>query len=110
MSRNQIRVEFASKSSFAGGVSFGDCGPYERLLGTVAFAIDPDETQLPFICDLEYAPRNPEGLVEFKAVLDIVKPVDLSRGNRKLLFDFSNRGGRGAFTRLNDGGGAQLTK
>ena len=70
-----------------------------------SFAIDPNEKDLPFICDLEFAPRNAEGLVEFKTILDIVKPVDLSKGNRKLLFDFSNRGGRGAFTRLNDGGG-----
>jgi hypothetical protein len=65
---------------------------------------------LPFICDLEFALRNPERLVEFKAVLDIVTPADLSRRNRKLLFDFSNRGGRGAFTRLNDGAGADLSK
>ncbi len=105
MSRNQIHIEFESKSPFGGGASFGNTGPYERLLGMVSFAIDPDEKNLPFVCDLEFAPRNPDGLVEFKAVLDIVKPVDLSRGNRKLLFDFSNRGGRGAFTRLNDGGG-----
>ena len=110
MSRNQIRFEFTSKTPFAAGVSFGNVGPYERLLGMVSFAIDPDEKDLPFICDLEFAPRNLEGLVEFKAVLDIVKPVDLSRGNRKLLFDFSNRGGRGAFTRLNDGGGADVAK
>ncbi|HEV8725347.1 MAG TPA: alpha/beta hydrolase domain-containing protein [Candidatus Binatia bacterium] len=110
MSRNQVRIEFTSKTPFAGGVSFGNVGPYERLLGMVSFAIDPNEKDLPFICDLEFVPRNPEELVEFKAVLDIVKPVDLSRGNRKLLFDFSNRGGRGAFTRLNDGGGADLTK
>jgi hypothetical protein len=105
MPRNQIRIEFESRTPFAGGKSFGDVGPYERLLGMVSFAIDPDEKDLPFICDLEFAPHNREGLVEFKAVLDIVKPVDLSRGNGKLLFDFSNRGGRGAFTRLNDGGG-----
>src|SRR5688572_27572563 len=105
MPRNYIRIEFDSKSTFAGGVSFAATGPYERLLGTVAFAIDPNEKDLPFVCDLDLAPRNPEGLVEFKSVLDIVKPVDLDRGNRKLLFDFSNRGGRGAFTRLNDGGG-----
>jgi hypothetical protein len=105
MTRNQIRFEFTSRTPFAGGVSFGNVGPYERLLGMVSFAIDPNEKDLPFICDLEFAPRNSDGLVEFKAVLDIVKPVDLSKGNRKLLFDFSNRGGRGAFTRLNDGGG-----
>ena len=110
MSRNQIRLELERQSTFAGGKSFGNVGPYERLLGMASFAVDPNEKDLPFICDLEFAPRNPEGLVEFKTVLDIVKPVDLGRGNRKLLFDFSNRGGRGAFTRLNDGGGPDLSK
>ncbi len=99
MPRNQIRIEFASKAPFAAGASFGNTGPYERLLGTASFAIDPNDKDLPFICDLEFAPRNPEGLVEFKTILDIVKPVDLSRGNRKLLFDFSNRGGRGGLHR-----------
>ena len=105
MSRNQIRLEFENKTPFGGGKSFGKTGPYEWLHGMVSFAIDPNEKDLPFVCDLEFAPRNAEGLVEFKAVIDMVKPVDLSKGNRKLLFDFSNRGGRGAFTRLNDGGG-----
>ena len=110
MPRNQIRIEFTSKTPFAGGVSFGNTGPYERLLGMASFAIDPNERDLPFVVDLDLAPRNAEGLVEFKAVLDIVKPVDLGRGNRRLLFDFSNRGNRGAFTRLNDGGGSDLSK
>ena len=110
MSRNKIFIEFASKTPFAGGVSFGNTGPYERLLGMASFAIDPDEKDLPLVVDLDLALRNPEGLVEFKTVLDIIKPVDMGRGNRKLLFDFSNRGGRGAFTRLNDGGGADMTK
>ena len=105
MSGNQIRLEFESKTPFAGGKSFGNVGPYERLLGMVSFAIDPNEKDLPFVCDLEFAPRNADGLVEFKAVIDLVKPVDMGKSNRKLLFDFSNRGGRGAFTRLNDGGG-----
>jgi hypothetical protein len=80
------------------------------LTGKASIAIDPGERDLPFICDLDLAPRNAQGLVEFQAVLDIVKPVDLSRGNRRLLLDFSNRGNRGAFTRLNDGGGADLSK
>ena len=58
MSRNQIRIEFASKTPFAGGVSFGKTGPYERLLGMASFAIDPDEKDLPFVCDLELAPTQ----------------------------------------------------
>src|SRR5262245_27715988 len=110
MSRNQIRIELTAKTPFAGGASFGNTGPYERVTGKASVAIDPDEKDLPFICDLDLAPRNAEGLVEFQTVLDIVKPVDLARGNRRLLLDFSNRGNRGAFTRLNDGGGADLSK
>jgi hypothetical protein len=110
MSRNQIRIELTSKTPFAGGVSFGHTGPYERLTGKASIAVDLDERDRPFICDLDLAPRNAQGLVEFQAVLDIVKPVDLSRGNRRLLLDFSNRGNRGAFTRLNDGGGADLSR
>ncbi len=110
MSRNQIRIGLTSKTSFAGGVAFGDTGPYERLTGRASIAIDPDEKDLPFVVDLDLAPRNAQGLVEFQTVLDIVKPVDLSRGNRRLLLDFSNRGNRGAFTRLNDGGGSDLSK
>ena len=105
MSRNQIRLVFESTTPFAGGKSFGKTGPYEWLHGMVSFAVDPNEKDLPFVCDLEFAPRNADGLVEFRAVIDLVKPVDMNKSNRKLLFDFSNRGGRGAFTRLNDGGG-----
>ena len=109
MARNQIRLEVARKV-FAGGRSFGDTGPYERLHGKVHFAIDPGEPNLPWICDLDLAPRNASGLVEFGATLDIVKPVDLARGNRRLLFEFSNRGGRSAITGFNFGKGQDMSK
>ena len=56
---------------------FGNTGPYERLHGKVHFAIDPAEPNLPWICDLDLAPRNAQGLVEFAATMDIVKPVGL---------------------------------
>ena len=106
MSRNQIRLEFESKTSLSPAASrSATSGPMSGCSAWSHFAVDPDEKDLPFVCDMEFAPRNADGLVEFKAVLDIVKPVDMSKSNRKLLFDFSNRGGRGAFTRLNDGGG-----
>ncbi|HEX6512288.1 MAG TPA: alpha/beta hydrolase domain-containing protein, partial [Chloroflexota bacterium] len=48
--------------------------------------------------------------VEFAATLDIVKPVDMSRGNRRLLFEFSNRGGRAAITGFNFGKGQDMSK
>jgi alpha/beta hydrolase family protein len=108
MFRNQVRLELTHCEPFAGGISFGDTGPYERLLGKAHFAIDPHEPGLPFVCDLDLAPCNPEGLVEFSATLDIVKPVDLSKGNRRALYEFSNRGRRAAITGLNYGAGNDM--
>jgi hypothetical protein len=109
MNRNQIRLQIDRAEPFAGGAAFGDSGPYERLIGRVRFAIDPGEAGLPYICDLDLAPRNPDGLVEFAATLDIVKPIELSRGSGRVLYEFSNRGGRGAF-RYSDAAGMDMSK
>ena len=107
MARNQIRLELTRKV-FGADKSFGNTGQYERLHGKAHFAIDPEEPGLPWICDLDLAPRNAAGLVEFAATLDIVKPVDLAKGNRRILFEFSNRGGRSMVTGLNFGKGKNL--
>ena len=88
MAANKVRLEFDKREPFAGGDSFGDTGTYERLLGKAYFAINPNEKNLPSIIDLELAPRNAEGLVEFSATLDIVKPVDLDKGNRRIFYEF----------------------
>jgi hypothetical protein len=82
---NKLRLEIERREPFAGGVEFDGTGPYERLFGKAHFAIDPEEADLPYICDLELAPRNTDGLVEFSCVVDIVKPVDLSKGSHKVL-------------------------
>ena len=49
MSKNKIMLEFTGRTPFAGGASFGDVGPYERLLGMVS--ISPS-TQTKRICRL----------------------------------------------------------
>ena len=108
MARNQLELQIEKRESFAGGTSFGKTGPYERLTGKVAFAVDPEEPGLPFIVDLDLTPRNAEGLVEFSCDLDILKPVDPAGANRRLFYEFSNRGGRGLM-RFNDGGGQDMT-
>src|SRR5439155_14623881 len=107
MTRNQVRIEL-ERQPFAGSMEFGETGAYERLLGKALYAIDPDEPGLPFICDLDLAPRNQEGLVEFSGTIDIVKPLNLDQGNRRVLYEFSNRGGRAAITAFNFGRGRDL--
>ncbi len=109
MAGNQIRLEIERREPFAGGGSFGDTGPYERLFGKVHFAIDPEEQGLPNIVDLELAPRNSQGLVEFSGTLDIIKPVDLDRGNQRIFYEFSNRGNRGLLG-FNYGVGTDMSK
>jgi hypothetical protein len=44
------------------------------------------------ITDLDKAPRNARGMVEFSSPFLIIKPVDMSQGNRKIFATMNNRG------------------
>ena len=98
----EVRLEINRKISYADGHAFGAVGPYERLVGTVRFAPDPDEPGAHNVVDLALAPLNGLGLVEFAGDVDILKPVDMGRGNRRLLYDVNNRGNKTALRAFND--------
>src|SRR5437016_3791003 len=87
-----VRLIVDHTQPVAGGARFGNVGPYERLTGTVYFAVDPADPLDAVIVDLDRAPRNANGLVEFSAPFVIIKPVDISRGNQKILYGINNRG------------------
>ena len=91
-------LEITKRSSFASGESFGDVGAYELLEGTAHYAVDPLHTGNQGITDLEMAPRNSAGLVEFSADFAMLQPVNRDRGNRRILFDVVNRGRKTALT------------
>ena len=90
-----VRIELSERSDVLGGKSFGSAGPYERLIGKAYFAVDPKNSANRIISDIDNAPRNENGLVEFSADLYVLKPRDLSHGNHSVLFEVSNRGGKG---------------
>src|SRR5450631_4132931 len=69
---------------FAGGAQFGTVGAYERLKGTALMEVDPSNPLDAVITDLDKAPRNARGMVEFSSPFLIIKPVDMSRGNHKI--------------------------
>ncbi|MCH8827694.1 MAG: hypothetical protein IIB16_12110, partial [Chloroflexi bacterium] len=98
--RSQVRLNIHTPKAFADGMVFGDVGSYEAIEGTVEFAIDPDD---PAITDLRLAPRNAEGLVEYSTDLYILRPADLERGNRRLIYDVCNRGNKRLLQFFNDG-------
>ena len=68
---------------------------YERITAKAHFSIDPRLPANQIIRDIGMAPRNAEGLVEFSADLEVLKPRDPSTGNGTILYEVSNRGGKG---------------
>ncbi len=75
----------------------GAAGPYERIIAKAHFAVDPKVPANRIISDIDLAPRNEKGLVEFSADLYVMKPRDPGKGNGTILFEVSNRGGPGLF-------------
>lgn len=89
------RVEITSHQDVLNGKVFGSAGAYEKLSGKVYFAVDPSNPRNKIVVDLDKAPRNAQGKVEFSADLFILRPKDASRGNGVALFDVVNRGRKG---------------
>ncbi|HEY5029141.1 MAG TPA: alpha/beta hydrolase domain-containing protein [Candidatus Angelobacter sp.] len=96
-----VRVEITSRTDIQEGKPFGSAGGYEKIVGRVCFAVDPANLHNRQIVDLDKAPRNANGEVEFSADLYLLKPKDTAKGNQTLLFEVSNRGGRGILSIVN---------
>jgi hypothetical protein len=96
-------IHVSERSAVLNGISFGGVGAYERIVGRVDFAVNPKLPANSHITDLALAKRNAKGLVVFSADVYILKPVDTTRGNGTVLFEVSNRGGKGMLGMFNDG-------
>ena len=90
-----VHIDIASTDTVDGGREFGKSGAYERLRGTARLAVDPNRPGNKGIADLQLAPRNSQGLVEFSADVHILRPRVLSKGNGTILFEVVNRGKKG---------------
>ncbi len=110
-SADVTRVVVETRAVVAGGQSFGAVGPYEKLSGTIEFALNPADARNARVADLDRATRGPDGRVHFTADLYVLRPVDAARGNGTLLFEVSNRGSKGLLGRFNGAtsGGADPT-
>ena len=74
------------------GKAFGQTGAYEKVVGTIRFAVDPEHPLHRQITDIALVPKNTDGRVEFSGDFYLLKPVDMKKGNRRLLLDVPNRG------------------
>lgn len=98
-----VRIEVESRSDLAEGKVFGLAGPYEKLVGKIYFAIDPENSANRIITDIDFAPRNSAGQVEFHSDFFLIKPKDIERGNGAVLYEVSNRGRKGILSYFNRG-------
>ena len=77
---------------FAEGAPFGNAGAYERVKGTFKGELDPADPRNKAIVNIDKAPGNSAGRVEYESDFYLLRPVDAARGSRKILYDVTNRG------------------
>ena len=68
--------------------------PYETIAGRLFGELDPHDAHNTIIQDIELAPRNERGKVEYMATFLLVKPIDMSKSSHLMWQDVPNRGGR----------------
>jgi Alpha/beta hydrolase domain len=67
---------------------------YERVNGIFHGELDPSDPANRIITDLAIAPRNARGLVEYRANLTIMRPIDPAKRTGVLYYYVPNRGGQ----------------
>ena len=65
---------------------------YEKLTGRFYGELDARHPLNAVITDIEHAPRNARGLVEYSATVTILKPVDMTGATGVLVYQVPNRG------------------
>ena len=90
------RIEIiTTQSPTFGAQSFGTVGAYEKILAKAYGQLDPLNRRNALIKDIELAPRNAEGMVEYSVDLHILKPIDMAKSNNRIFYDVVNRGNKG---------------
>src|SRR4051812_23706726 len=97
------RIEIVSRNDVLNGTPFGEVGAYEKIIGKVHFAVKPGDPHNRLIVDLDKAPRNANGEVEFAADVFILRPKDAARASGTVLLEIPNRGGKGMLRVIQNG-------
>ncbi|MDF1858978.1 MAG: alpha/beta hydrolase domain-containing protein [Verrucomicrobiales bacterium] len=97
------RIQINDRKPFAEGERFGRTGMYEAISGRLFFEVDPVSPLNDRITDVELAPRNERGRVEFWADFFLLQPLDPAKGNGAILYDVHNRGNKLALWTFNEG-------
>ena len=95
------KIVVESSGDLPGNAAYGLAGAYEKLAGKIYYEIDSGDPANQIVVDVENAPLNDAGMVEFSADFFLLKPKNMRRGNGTLLFGTSNRGSKRLLTFFN---------
>jgi hypothetical protein len=89
------RIQIITRESPTfGGYSWPGVGPYEKIVGKAFGEVDPTDPKNALIVDIALAPRNARGNVEYAFDFYILKPIDLTKGAHKVMYEPPNRGAK----------------
>ena len=100
-----VRVVVDRREDVMAGRMWGDAGVYEKLVGRIFFAFDPDNPANGRVVDIRWAPRNGDGMVEAWADFMVLQPKDQARRRGVAWLEVSNRGGKASLRYFNGGTG-----
>jgi len=83
-----------TESPTFGVYSWPGVGQYEKLVGKAVGEVDPTDPKNAVIVDINLAPRNASGKVEYSFDFYILKPIDLNQGAHKVMYEPPNRGSK----------------
>ena len=86
------RIEITSRQPMNNGQGVGTAGPFEIIRGKVYGEVDPHDRHNVIIQDLDLAPRNSRGRVDYVSTFALAKPVDMAKASRVLIYHVANRG------------------
>jgi hypothetical protein len=88
------QIQILNRGIAFGGHSFAGVGQYEFITGIATGEVNPKNPQNGIITDIELAPRNTRGNVIYQHNFYILQPLDFNKGNRKMMYEPPNRGGK----------------
>jgi alpha/beta hydrolase family protein len=101
------KIQITTKESPTfGGYSWPGVGQYEKIVGKAFGEVDPTDPKNSVIVDILLAPRNANGRVEYSFDFYILKPIDLTKGVHKVVYEPPNRGSKtwSSLGRVSSGG------
>jgi hypothetical protein len=97
-----IRFEIENRVPAFEGRTFGEAGAYDLVKARAYGEVDANDWRNAVIADIDLAPKNDRGRVEYSTEVQILRPVDPSRGNHRLFYEVLNRGNKLSVRDFND--------